>query len=96
MSWSAPKAMEHGLMQPHPIESRPKDVKRKVSWVGVAGLQMVLSSSQDEGLNCGNMDVSHRKTIPCGKEKIINSFYLRIIRFLLGSFDRRMRNLQEG
>ncbi|KAL4571969.1 hypothetical protein LXL04_018737 [Taraxacum kok-saghyz] len=29
--------MEHGLMQSHPIESRPRCEKSKASWVGVAG-----------------------------------------------------------
>lgn len=73
-SWSAPKAMEHGLMQPDPIESRPKDEKRKASWVRVAGLQPLSISWQDEGVNCGIMEVNHRKVIPCSNNMIIQAF----------------------
>ncbi|KAJ0958807.1 hypothetical protein HanPSC8_Chr01g0042941 [Helianthus annuus] len=41
LSWSAPKVMQHGLMQPVPMDIRPKDEKRTTSWVGVARLQLV-------------------------------------------------------
>ncbi|KAJ0589671.1 hypothetical protein HanIR_Chr04g0188881 [Helianthus annuus] len=64
LSWSAPKAMEHGLMQPDPIESRMKHEKRKASCVGVGGLQLVSGSLQEEGVNGGSTAVNQREVIP--------------------------------
>lgn len=74
LSWSAPKAMEHGLMQPDPTESRPNDEKRNTSWVDDGVVQVVSGSLQDAGVNCGTTEVNHKKVIPCCNKKIIQVY----------------------
>ncbi len=64
-NWSAPKAMEHGLTQPAPMDMSPKEESKKKSWAGVADSQVMLDLGHEGGCSCAITAVSHSSVIPC-------------------------------
>lgn len=83
-SWFKPKATEHDLIPPAPIDKRQKEEYKIKSWNAAGFVHLWLNWSQ-KGLACGMIVVNHSKNVPC-----THGFYFLYINLLL---DAKLQNI---